>query len=371
MRIGFDAKRIFFNRTGLGNYSRGVVEILDRYVPGLEMVLFSPREGNRFGFTIPEGVRVVYPQGIDGVFPSLWRSWCMAPDIRRADIDLFHGLSNEIPRDIRRAHVKSVVTIHDLIFERHPELYRPTDRWLYRSKYRRSVADADRVIAVSHQTKNDLVDLWGGAPEKIDVVYQGCSPIFYRRFEDEQRRMIRAKYRLPGRFLLCVGTVEERKNALSIVQAMVRGKLDLDLVLCGQLTHYADTIRTFARRNGIENRIHFVTNVQFADLPAIYQSAEMMIYPSFYEGFGIPILEGLNAGIPVITSEGGVFTETGGDAALYVDPKDVESLLAAIRRVQDDRDLRQSMIERGFVHAGRFREEHIARNLLETYQKLM
>lgn len=371
MRIGFDAKRIFFNRTGLGNYSRGVIEILSRYVPELEMVLFSPRPGNRSQFTVPAGVPVVYPQRMDALYPSLWRASHMAPAIRRAQTDIYHGLSNELPCDIRNAHTKSVVTIHDLIFERYPEFYRPADRWFYRTKYRRSANNADLIIAVSQQTKNDLIDLWGVAPAKIEVVYQGCNPIFYRRFEDEERRMIRAKYQLPGRYLLFVGTVEERKNPLLIVQAMVRGKLDIDLVICGQLTLYADRIRRYAQENGVANRLHFLTNVDFADLPAVYQSADMMIYPSFFEGFGIPILEGFNSGIPVITSRGGVFTEAGGDAALYVDPKSVDSLVEAIRQVRDDRDLRKAAIERGYVHAGRFHDEHIARNLLKAYQRLV
>ena len=372
MNIGFDAKRIFFNGSGLGNYSRSTVELLSRYRPDDRYVLFSPRPGNRYGFEVPPNAEVRYPSGRAGrAAPSLWRSYGMASDIRRSGVAIYHGLSNELPADIRRSGARSVVTVHDLIFVRMPELYKPADRWLYTQKYRRSCRNADRIVAISLQTRDDLVNVWRIAPEKIDVVYQGCSPIFYEPAAPEQRAAVRAKYHLPERYILSVGTIEERKNLMLTVRAMAAGRLDIDLVACGRRTPYADRIEQYAREQGIAGRVHLLSEVTFTDLPALYQMSAVMVYASFYEGFGIPILEGLNSGIPVITSAGGVFPETGGDAALYVDPYNVDAMADALQRTLGDESLRNDMIRKGHLYAQRFREERIARDLTEVYHRLL
>ena len=371
MRIGFDAKRIFFNRSGLGAYSRDSVALLSRYCPGHDYLLFSPREGNPVGFDLPEGVRTLYPEGIFRRFPSLWRSYSMSGSLRRHGVDIYHGLSNELPADIRRAEVRSVVTIHDLIFVRYPQLYKPIDRWLYTRKYARSCRDADRIIAVSGQTRDDLVAFWKIPPEKIDVVYQGCNPIFYDKATDEELSRVRKKYALPEHYLLSVGTVEERKNLLLAVQAIAERGIDTELVVCGRRTPYADRIGRYAADHGVANRIHFLSGVETADLPALYQMAGALVYASLFEGFGIPILEGLNSGIPVITTRGGVFPETGGDACLYVDPTSTEQMADAIERALGDSVLRAELVERGFRHAARFRQERIAADLMRVYRSLL
>lgn len=370
MRIGFDAKRVFFNRSGLGAYSRDSVELLSRYCPGHEYLLFSPKEGNPVGFAVPEGVRTLYPEGVSRRFSSLWRSYAMSGSLRRAGLDIYHGLSNELPADIRRSGVRSVVTIHDLIFVRYPRLYRPADRWLYTRKYAGSCRNADRIIAISGQTRNDLMEFWGVPSEKIDVVYQGCNPIFYDRADEGERRRVRMKYGLPGHYLLSVGTVEERKNLLLAVRAIAENGLDTELVVCGRRTPYADRVESYAAGHGLADRIHFLTGVETSDLPALYQMADALVYASLFEGFGIPILEGLNSGIPVITTRGGVFAETGGDACLYVDPASTEEMADAIGRALGDTALRAELAERGYRHAARFRQEHIAANLMRVYQSL-
>lgn len=371
MKIGYDAKRLFFNRSGLGNYSRSLVEQMSRYYPGDDYVLFTPKPGNPCGFKIPEGMGVVYPGDFfSRRLSSLWRSLRMGGAIRRQGIELFHGLSNELPADIRRSGARSVVTLHDIIFVHMPELYKPADRRLYTRKYRSSCFHADRVIAISLQTKNDLVNLWKVPEEKIDVVYQGCNPVFYEPASEAAKAAVRTKYNLPERYILSVGTIEERKNLMLTVEAMIHGKIDVDLVACGRATPYADKIREFARKNGILDRLHFFHDVTFAELPAFYQMAELLVYASFYEGFGIPILEGFESRIPVITSQGGVFPETGGDAAWYVDPYRVESMVEALQTVLDDPATRSGMIQRGDAYARSFRDEAVAHNIRMAYDKL-
>lgn len=371
MRIGFDAKRAFFNRSGLGVYSRGTIRLLAEYAPQNDYVLFSPKHGNRAGFDVPQGVETVCPQGLAAKFPSLWRSYGMSGSIRRSGVDIYHGLSHELPSDIRRAGVRSVVTMHDIIFVHHPELYKPADRYLYTKKYGRSCRDADRIVAISEQTRIDLVNEWNVAPEKIDVVYQGCDPQFAVEVPSGRRDEVRAKYNLPGSYILSVGSIEERKNLMLTVRAMAEGEIDAQLVACGRRTPYADRIMEYAVSKGIAGRVHMLHDVAFGDLPAIYQMADVFVYASLFEGFGIPILEAFNSRVPVITSAGGVFTETGGNAAMYVNPFSVEEMAEALKQVLGGAALTADMVAKGVSHAEKFTEPSIAANLDKVYSSLL
>lgn len=371
MRIGFDAKRAFFNRSGLGVYSRGTIRLLTEYAPENDYVLFSPKHGNSAGFDVPQGVEIIYPQGLAAKFPSLWRSFGMSGSIRRSGVDIYHGLSHELPSDIRHAGVGTVVTMHDIIFVHHPELYKPADRYIYTKKYKRSCRDADRIIAISEQTRADLVNEWNIVPEKIDVVYQGCDPQFAAEVPPEKRDEVRAKYRLPGSYILSVGSIEERKNLMLTVRAMAEGGIDADLVACGRRTPYADRIMEYAESKGIAGRVHMHHNVEFADLPAIYRMAGVFVYASLFEGFGIPILEAFNSRVPVITTAGGVFTETGGNAAMYVNPFSAEEMAEALKLILGNASLSAEMVAKGVSHAAKFTEPSIAANLNRVYSSFL
>lgn len=374
MKIGYDAKRLFFNGSGLGNYSRSTVEMVARQRPDCAIALFSPKEGNTQGFVLPPNAETHTPENIfcHGPLRSLWRTYRMGRDVQQAGCDLFHGLSHELPTDIRRSGVPSVVTMHDLIFVRYPELYKPADRALYVHKYKRSCEIADRIIAISRQTRDDLVEFWHIDPEKIDIVYQGCNPIFYDPIDEAAIETVRQRYGLPqGPFILSVGTVEPRKNLMLTVRAMVEGSIDLPLVACGRWTPYKEQIEAYASEHGVGERLHFRNNIRFEDLPAIYRMATVSVYASIFEGFGIPILEALNCGTPVITSAGGVFPETGGDAALYVDPQSVGEMRNALARVIGSESLRREMIERGHRYALNFREEALFPSLWASYERTL
>lgn len=367
MRIGFDAKRLFFNGRGLGVYSRSTVGLLARYAPENEYLLFSPRSGTPYGRDLAERLPVVTPSS----FPALWRSYFMGRTLRRHGIDLYHGLCHEVPADIRRSGVRSVVTMHDLIFVRYPRLYSAAERMAFNRKYLRSCRLADRIIAISQQTRRDLIDLWRIDPQKIDVVYQGCSPRFARKPADAELDAVRARYSLPEQFILSVGAIEERKNLGVVLRAMAEHGIDCPLVAVGSSTPYADTLKRYAAENGLQNRVRFLHTVPFDDLPAIYRSSSVMVYPSRFEGFGIPILEALSSGTPCITTRGGVFAETGGEACRYTDPDSPEQMAEALNEVLYDSDLRRRMISLGKEHAARFSETQIARNLTEVYRRTM
>ena len=371
MKIGFDAKRAFFNRSGLGNYSRDTIAIMSGYFPMNEHILYTPKPGkskillNRDNITISGPSKFWHKQ-----FPSYWRTFGISDQLVKDKIDLYHGLSNELPNDIDKTKIPSIVTIHDLIFMRYPLLYNSIDRRIYEKKFLYAAQKATKVIAVSEQTKEDIVEFFKIPESKIEVVYQGCNPIFWNTLSDTQRTEILMKYAVPERFILYVGRIEERKNLLNIVKALHKAKVDIPLVVIGKPTNYLGKINSFIDSNKMHN-IFFLHNVPTDDLPAFYQKAEMFVYPSLFEGFGIPIIEALTSKTPVITSRGGCFTEAGGKSSIYIDPENIDEIASAIRIIVTSSTIRDNMIIDGFVHAQQFRQEKIASNMIAVYEKVV
>jgi len=369
MHIGFDAKRAFSNNTGLGNYSRTLIRALADRFPESRYSLYTPDRGSIF--TPPQNSTLKTPDSLPGrLFKSYWRSYGIGRQIANDGVDIFHGLSNEIPFSVPGKTTRSVVTIHDLIFLKRPELYPFIDRRIYLRKARYAVQNADRIIAVSRQTGEDLVELLGAEEAKLRIIPQGCNPWFYTPVTDDVKKSITAKYNLPEQYLLYVGTIEERKNLLIIIRALHEFGIDIPLVAIGRKTQYFRQIKQFMEDHGVSN-VHFLEGIINQDLPVLYQNAGMFIYPSSYEGFGIPVLEALNSGIPVITSRGGCLEETAGKGALLVEPGNVEQLAHAIRSILDDRELRNKLVENGMAHAMNFREENTIPRIHELYRELL
>jgi glycosyltransferase involved in cell wall biosynthesis len=371
MKIGFDAKRAFFNRSGLGNYSRDTIAIMSGYFPMNEHVLYTPKPKKSKLFVTRDNISISGPRKFwHKQFPSYWRTFGISNQLKKDKINLYHGLSNELPNDIDKTGIPSIVTIHDLIFMRYPQLYKSFDRRIYEKKFRYAAQTATKVIAVSQQTKEDIIDFFKIPENKIEVVYQGCNPIFWDTFSDYQKEEILMKYAVPERFILSVGRIEERKNLLNIVKALYKAKVDLPLVVIGKPTKYLEKIKSFVKTNEIRN-IFFLHNVPSEDLPAFYQQSEMFVYPSLFEGFGIPILEALTSKTPVITSRGGCFAEAGGKSSIYVDPENIDEIASAIRIIATSSTIRDNMIIDGYIHAQQFRQEKIASNMIEVYEKVV
>jgi glycosyltransferase involved in cell wall biosynthesis len=370
MRIGFDAKRAFNNYSGLGNYSRYIISNICRFYPENECFLYTPGILDEELFNRPAGTTVGQPGGIWKKSGSLWRSFRLTDRLHKDSIDLYHGLSNELPYGIQNSGIKSVITIHDLIFLEHPELYQSFNRKIYEKKVRYGTRVASRVIAASEQTKEDIIRFLNVDESRIRVVYQGCHRQFYSRVSEETMQHTRQRFGLPSEYLLYVGTIEERKNLLKIVQALHHGKTDFPLVVVGRKTAYFNQVKLFIERNGLSN-VYFLDQVQASDLPAIYQGSAGFIYPSSYEGFGIPVLEALNSGVPVITSRGGCLEETAGKGGLLIDPNNQEEMIHAIRQVLEKSALRDRLIREGGAHALKFREEHTIPSLYNVYLECM
>lgn len=370
MRIGFDAKRAFNNYSGLGNYSRYIISNICRFYPENECFLYTPKIADAALFNEPAGTIIGRPGGFWKKSGSLWRTFRLSQRLNEDGIDLYHGLSNELPHGIQKSRAKSVITIHDLIFMEHPELYGSINRNIYEKKVRSGTRVASRVIAASEQTKQDIIRFLNVDEKRIRVVYQGCHRQFYNRVSEENMQNTSQRFALPSEYLLYVGTIEERKNLLKIVQALHHGNIDFPLVVVGRKTAYFNQVKQFIEQTGLSN-VYFLDQVQASDLPAIYQGSSGFIYPSSYEGFGIPVLEALNSGVPVITSRGGCLEETAGKGGLLIDPNDQDEMIQAIRQVLETSALRDRLIREGGAHALKFREEQTIPSLYNVYLECM
>jgi glycosyltransferase involved in cell wall biosynthesis len=332
------------------------------YTPDLNYVLFEPTH---------ECIEVKGPERVfHRIFRSYWRSFHLSHQLPKDGIEIFHGLSHEIPYNFPKKQVKSIVTIHDLIFLRLPHMYSFFDRIIYEKKFRYSCETSDRIVAVSRQTADDIVEFFNISPEKIDVVYQGCNPVFNTEVPMIEKEILRMKYLLPKSFILYVGTIEERKNLLTLIKALHYGKIDMPLVVIGKHTPYLNKVIEFIERHSLINII-FCDIVHNQDLPGLYQLANLFVYPSIFEGFGIPILEALYSKVPVITSRASSMTEVGGDFTIYVDPNNVEEMAAAIKKVLFDRDLQEKMIMEGYQHARNFDADKVTANIMQVYHKVL
>ncbi len=369
MNIGFDAKRAFYNRAGLGNYSRNIIQYLQDSFPEHQYYLYSPKINQSIDFKGKDKARIILPTvSLDKLAPAYWRSFSMSKDIEKYQNDIFHGLSNEIPKGINREKTKVVVTIHDLIFLRFPKLYKALDRSIYNQKFKFACQNSDVIVAISEQTKQDIIHYYHTDPNKIKVVYQGCDPVYYQTVSSEKKAAIRQKYNLPENFTLNVGTIEKRKNILSIIKAMHQGKIDFPLVVVGRKTDYMDEIMEYIQNNHLENKIQFLHNVSFEDLPSLYQMSSLFVYPSIFEGFGIPVIEAINSRTPVITSNISSLPEAGGEHSFYVDPYNIEQISTAIKSVLNDTEKAKEMIEKSLLHVEKFRGKNVARELMKCYQ---
>ena len=375
MITAFDGKKAAQNRAGLGNYSRFVIRSMAERYPECQFDVYVGRIKDESLLKPLEqypNVTICRPtHPVLKHFPKLWERFGIAYELRKRGADIFHGLGNTLPHGIKKVKgLKTIVTIHDLIFLCFPHTYSWIDRHLYNLKFKSACTHADRIVAVSQCTANDIVKYYFIPKQKISIAYQGCDPIFRKECSQSTISAAREKYSLPKKFILTVGTIEERKNAVQIVRAL-QGIPEEELVIAGRKTPYADLVSQTAEELHIADRVHILDNVSTQDLAAIYRMADVFVYPSKYEGFGIPILEALCSGTPVVGATGSCLEEAGGNAALYADPDDALDLEKKIQQVLSDGGLRERMAAKGLQYASGFSDEVLADRLMEIYKDVL
>ncbi|MGV9004585.1 glycosyltransferase family 4 protein [Flavobacterium sp.] len=371
MRIGYESKRIFHNKTGLGNYGRDMIRGLSTYFPNNKYYLYNPKKAKHILFKANDSnVFEQFPKSnFSKKFYNYWRQKGVVQDLIEDKIHIFHGLSGELPSGLKKNSIKSIVTIHDLIFMRYPHLYSFVDRNIHYLKFKKAAKNANRIIAISEQTKNDIVRFLKINPDKIDVVYQGCQDVFKVRYSENEKKNVASKFNLPEEFILNVGTIETRKNALLIVKAIKN--CNTKLVLIGKKTNYTDQIEVYIKENKLEDKVRILSGLTSIELAIVYQLATIFVYPSIFEGFGIPIIEALYSKTPVITNKFGVFPEAGGPNSIYIDPENAEELAEKINYLLVNNCVRKEIAEKGFDFAQKFNDDKIANSVNDIYLKTM
>ena len=373
MRIGIDARSVLKQRSGVGTYTFNLIQHLSRLDRENRYVLFYSHHLD-VKSAIPEIENPNFESRFFR-FPNkllnlLWGT-VKVPKIDWfvGDVDVYHSPNfslNVLGRG------KSLMTIHDLNFLVYRKFAIASGRWHYAFKIKEYAEKADAIIAVSQSTKSEIIKYLKIPEEKIHVIYEGCSQAFQPLPESEKKEKVKEKYNVKGDFILCVGTLEPRKNLKGLIQAYdrSRAKEDFLLVLAGGKGWKYKHIFRLIKQLKLEDRVVFTGYVSDSDLPALYNGASVFVYPSFYEGFGLPPLEAMACGIPVIVSHTTSLPEVVGDAGIYVDPFDIEQISFSIDTVLSDTRLCQTLREKGLKRAKLFSWEKTARETLKLYQQL-
>ena len=325
MRLGFDAKRFYNNSTGLGNYARNLIDAFDEQGMGDDITLFTPRVSSQYlGLLDQNEHRTVIPTRKR----ALWRQVGIAKDLEKKKIDIYHGLSAELPLQIPST-VKTVVTIHDMLFRRFPTYYSYFDRMIYDRKTRRAVDKADCVVAISQATKQDLINYYDKDPELIHVIPVICTKP--DQTSAGQKSDSGSVTGLPEEYILCVSRFERRKNHLNLLKAIVSlGSNAPHLVLAGTDGDQLKAVRTYVKDNNLQDQVSILVNPPGASLSQLYSKCKAFIFPSLYEGFGMPVLEAMQFGKVAMTTENSSMSEISGESGLYFDAFDPASIAACI-----------------------------------------
>jgi glycosyltransferase involved in cell wall biosynthesis len=372
MTIYFDLSAAVHRRAGLGRYSESLARSL------------VPLLGDRLGFffNAEEGIHPVsglesFPARTVSLGYKPWRMAVWLGQLSRAPFnrllpgaELYHATEHLL---MHLRGIPTVLTVHDLIFRRYPAHHKPLNRWYLNLTMPLYCHRATHIIAVSEQTKRDVMEAYGVASDKITVIYEAASP----NFKPQPPEMIaaaRSRYDLPARYILSVGTIEPRKNLGRVLSAFetlhAEGLVDAFVIVGKKGWLYDDF---FAQLDGssAKHAVVFPGWVSDEDLPAVYAGAAAVAFPSEFEGFGLPALEGMACGAPVVCSSTSSLPEIAGDAALLVDPADTGAITAALRRILCEPELAAELRRRGFAQAARFSWQRAAAETVHVYEQLI
>lgn len=382
MRIGINALLISmtpsYRSAGVSSYTLSLLNALKAFDQRHQYLIFVSERAVADQVSSPS-TNVAALVGRSTAFPAsrvLWEHLCLAREARRNGLHLLHAPVNILPLGLS---CPGIVTIHDLAVLRFPELFRPARRLYQQAFIRRSVRRAALVIAVSEHTRRDLIDLLGIPEEQIRVIYPILEERFFHSYSAEAVNQFRKHRQLPEQMILCLATLEPRKNIGRLIDAYHLLKRETQfphtLVLAGPKGWYYQTFIEQVHRLGLEDDVRFVGFVPEEEKNLWYHAADLFVYPSRYEGFGLPVAEAMACGVPVVTSNVSSLPEVVGDsagfgerAALTVAPDDTEALARAMQQGLSDQPLRQLLHERGLARARRFAPGPIAQQIIQAYQ---
>jgi glycosyltransferase involved in cell wall biosynthesis len=366
MRIGIDARLVYYSQAGITQYILRLIQGLAEIDRENEFIILQSRKDKNFIVDKANFKRV-----------SLWtpshhrlEQVALRVEISGLDLDVLHN-PDFIPPFHRNC--KSIITIHDLAFLVYPH-FLTKESARYYSQIDQAVKWTDHIIAVSESTKQDTIRLLGVPEHKITVIYESANPIYRPSKDQEILEQTKSKYHIEGDFILFVSTIEPRKNLPTLLKAyrqlLDSYKASVKLVVVGRRGWLSEEVFTLVDELKLTNDVLFLGRLSIEDLPHLYNAAQLLVQPSFYEGFGLPPLEAMACGTPVVVSNVSSLPEVVGDAGLLVDPEDVSELTVAIWRVLTDQALREDLIAKGFKRAQCFSWEKTALQTLELYKRI-
>ena len=377
-RIGFDATAAFTQGGGIGRYTRELLGALLREQGSYRFQVFTARSPQ----TSPSKYELssAAEASIKRVPLTprwLYRIWYrlrlpVPVQLFTGRIDLFHSPDFVLPPVM--GPIPTLLTVHDLSFEYYPETFTPSLVTYLRRVVPWSVRRATRVLADSESTRSDLMSLYQTPGQKITVLYSGVNEQFRPIRSQPTLSTVRAKYGIGDEpYIFTVSTLQPRKNHRMLIEAFSRlvSAAQINLVIAGGKGWLYDEMAAEIMRLGLTERVHFLGFVDDEDLPTLYSAASLFVFPSLYEGFGLPILEAMACGTPVLASDASSLPEVSGDAALQLPPSDVAAWTAAMRNLLEDDGLRKRLVAAGFERAKRFTWERSARELLGIYELLL
>jgi glycosyltransferase involved in cell wall biosynthesis len=370
MRIGIDATALPPQPVGAGNYIIHLIRALAAMDSEDEFVIFSGQRGPSL-INLPEKPTlkwILLPDRNPGV-RLIWEQTYFSRLIRDSGVDLLHSLHYTRPL---RLSCASVVTFHDMTFFLYPELHTRTKRFYFPLAIRSSAKRANFLIAISESTRQDTIRLLNLSPDRVITIQHGVDPSFRPLSDIDLKKRITKKYRLPDKIILYVGLIEPRKNLPLLIKAykkLVDDGTEHYLVLAGRYGWMFDEVLQQIEKLSLTDKVILTGYVDQIDLPMVYNLSDLFVYPTLYEGFGLPALEAMACGIPVITTKVSSLPEIVGEAGILVPPNDAEELFRGMKTVLQDEELRLNLARQGTEQAAKFTWERTARSTLEVYQR--
>lgn len=375
MKIGLEIQSILKDKTGVGWYTQKIIENFNN-----SEIEF---EGYGFNFLNRNDIKeelehLNFNCKINNFIPySIYRRiWKFIPisynTLFNSDVDIYHFFNYIVPPKING---KVIVTVYDMVYKVYPETMTKRNYERLDKELKRSVDRADKIITISKNSKKEIVKFLDVDEAKIEIVYPGIDKnLYFKDYNDEDIKRVRNKYNLPLKYILYLGTLEPRKNIIRIIDAYAALKNQIDenicLVIAGKKGWMYEDIFNKVDTYGLKDDVIFTGYVDEKDKPIIYKMSKVFIFPSLYEGFGMPVLEAMAAGVPVITSNTSALPEVVGDAGILVNPYDILEIANSLKKILEDSQIRLQLIEKGLKQSLKFSWKKSAEKLLEIYKEV-